>query len=109
MTGFPPKVRAIILERSGGLCERCGQKRGTEAHHRRPRGAGGSRRDDTNTASNSVWLCSECHRHIETNRTEALLEGFLCLQIESPRKSAVKYRGTYVWLDDLGNLVEKAA
>lgn len=108
-TGFPPRVRALIRERAGDMCERCGLRLGTQAHHRRPRAAGGSRRDDTNTASNAMWLCSECHRHIESNRTEALLEGFLVLQIASPRKSAVLYRGVYRFLDDLGNLTEKAA
>jgi 5-methylcytosine-specific restriction protein A len=56
-----------------------------------------------------LLLCSECHRHIESHRTEALLEGFLVLQIASPAKAAVKYRGQYVFLDDRGNLLEVAA
>jgi hypothetical protein len=107
--GFPPAVRAIILERSGGVCEYCGLQRGTDAHHRRPRGLGGSRRKDTNTASNALWLCGACHRWAESHRTDALHEGILCLQIESPRKSAVRYRGRYVFLDDLGNVLEEAA
>lgn len=109
MTGFPAKVRDLIRERAGDICERCGLRLGKQAHHRRPRGAGGSRRDDTNTASNALWLCSECHIWVESNRTEALLHGFLVLQIASPRKSAVKYRGQYIYLDDLGNLTEVAA
>jgi len=109
VTGFPPAVRAIIQERSQGVCEFCGKQRGVEIHHRRPRGAGGSKRADTNTASNGLHLCSECHRWAESHRTEALLAGVLVLQIDSPLKAAVLYRGTYVHLDDAGNLVEKAA
>jgi hypothetical protein len=108
--GFPPAVRAIILERSGGVCEYCGLQRGTEAHHRRPRAMGGTTRDDTNTASNGLWLCNACHRWAESHRTDALLVGVLVLQIQSPRKAAVKYRDYgYMYLDDLGNILEEAA
>jgi 5-methylcytosine-specific restriction enzyme A len=106
VTGFPPAVRAIIHERSGGMCERCGEARGTEIHHRRPRGMGGSTKESTNTASNGVLLCSPCHAWVESHRTDALLEGFLVLQIASPRKSAVKIRGVYMHLDDNGNLTQ---
>jgi len=108
-TGFPPAVRAIIQERSGGLCERCGYVQGVEIHHRRPRGMGGTTRESTNTASNGVLLCVECHRWVESHRTDALLEGFLVLQIDSPLRAAIRYRRKYLYLDDVGNLVEKAA
>jgi 5-methylcytosine-specific restriction protein A len=108
-TGFPPAVRRIIHERSGGTCERCGYVQGAEIHHRRPRGMGGTKRPETNTASAGLLLCGDCHRWAESHRTDALLEGVLVLQIENPLKSAVKYRGEYLYLDDLGNLVEKAA
>jgi hypothetical protein len=70
---------------------------------------GGTKRDCANTASNGLMLCQPCHIWAESHRTDALLEGVLVLQIASPRKSAVKYRGQYVYLDDRGNLLEVAA
>jgi 5-methylcytosine-specific restriction protein A len=108
-TGFPPKVRDLIRERADGLCEYCGVERGTEIHHRRPRAMGGTNQKSTNEASNGLLLCGGCHRWAESHRTDALLMGVLLLQIQNPLKSAVKYRGTYIYLDDAGNLVEKAA
>jgi HNH endonuclease len=109
VTGFPPQVRAIIRERADNYCEYCGLNRGVEIHHRRPRGMGGTVRESTNVASNGLLLCSECHRWAESKRTEALLMGVLLLQIQNPLKSAVKYRGRYIYLDDLGNLTDVAA
>jgi hypothetical protein len=108
-TGFSPQVRAIIRQRSDSWCEYCGKQRGTEIHHRRPRGMGGTRRESSNTASNGLLLCGDCHRWAESDRAEALLYGVLLLQIQNPLKSSVKYRGQYVYLDDRGNLLEVAA
>jgi hypothetical protein len=65
---------------------------------------GSSKRPDTNTAANCLWLCLECHNWAESNRTAALLEGVLVLQIDCPAKAAVRYRGVQVFLDDNGNL-----
>jgi 5-methylcytosine-specific restriction enzyme A len=104
MTGFTPAVRSIIVERSGGYCERGGRALGAEAHHRRPRGMGGTRRVETNLASNGLWLCHDCHRWTELNRTAALRGGWLVEQNEDPRRVPVLYRGAVVYLDDLGNL-----
>jgi 5-methylcytosine-specific restriction enzyme A len=108
-TGFPQRVRDLIRERAQGVCEYCGVERGTEIHHRRPRGMGGTAQESSNTASNGLLLCSECHRWAESKRTEALLMGVLLLQIQGPRTSSVKYRGQYMYLDDLGNILEVAA
>lgn len=109
MTGFPKNVRALIIERAGGVCEYCGTNLGTEVHHRRPRAMGGTNQKSTNEASNGLLLCSGCHRWAESHRTDALLMGVLLLQIQNPLNAAVKYRGVYRFLDDLGNLTEKAA
>jgi 5-methylcytosine-specific restriction protein A len=109
VTGFSAKVRDLIRERAGGLCEYCSVERGTEIHHRRPRAMGGTNQASTNEASNGLLLCSGCHRWAESHRADALLMGVLLLQIQNPRRSAVKYRGAYLFLDDAGNLVEKAA
>lgn len=52
--------RAIVYQRSGGLCEGCGQHRGDGVHHRRGRGQGG-----TWCPSNLLHLCGSgttgCH------------------------------------------------
>lgn len=104
MTGFSPTVRAVIHERAQGYCERCGEKRGTEAHHRRPRGIGGTRRASTNKPSAGLWLCGGCHRFVESNRAYAYEQGWLVRQHHEPVDISVLYRGTLVYLDDRGNM-----
>ncbi len=106
MTGFSPTVRRIIHERSEFWCERCGLKRGVQAHHRRPRGMGGTKRPETNQASAGVWLCLECHAAVESNRAAALSEGWLVPQNSDPATVPLLYRGSWVHLDDLGNMTE---
>lgn len=107
-TGFSPEVHATIDGRSGGMCEVCGLDRVHEHHHRRPRGAGGSRRVDTNTASNGLGLCRDCHRFIESYRRLATLLGWLVPQSCDPATYPVIYRGERVLLNDDGG-IEAAA
>lgn len=105
MTGFSKRVREIITERAGGACERCGSARGDmQMHHRRPRGAGGSRRPETNQAANGLLLDSACHLWIESNRTAALSDGLLVRQSDTPATVPVFRRGVYVWLGDDGSI-----
>ena len=95
-TGFPPKVRQQIVERSAGRCEVMAQGCTFTAqaiHHRRARGAGGTRRHDTNLASNGLACCDACHRRIESQRTEALAAGWLVPQNGVPAAVPVVYRG----------------
>lgn len=103
-TGFCTATRRIIITRADFWCERCGGQLGVEAHHRRPRGAGGTNRESTNTASNGLWLCRGCHDRIEAHRAEAREFGWLVRQTEEPREVPVLYRGSLVILDDLGGL-----
>lgn len=104
MTGFSPQVRAIITSRADRRCERCGLVLGVQAHHRRPRQMGSTRRESTNLASNGLWLCEPCHSRTESHRREAYEYGWLVRQTEEPRDIPVLYRGTLVLLDDFGNL-----
>lgn len=104
MTGFSSQVRHMIIQRADQWCESCGLQRGTEAHHRRPRGIGGTHRPCTNLPSNGLWLCRECHNTIESHRHNARANGWLVRQTEDPATVPVLYRGTWVMLDDLGNL-----
>jgi 5-methylcytosine-specific restriction protein A len=105
-TGFPLKVRVLIIERAQGMCERCGEaKPGMQVHHRRPRGMGGSRREDTNRASNGLYLCADCHAWVESYRTEARLHGLLLTQSEYPPDRFVQRRGDVVRLTDDGKAI----
>ncbi|WNM74624.1 HNH endonuclease [Mycobacterium Phage Radiance] len=103
-TGFPPEVKELIWERAHGRCERCNEYASdATAHHRRPRGLGGSRREDTNVASNGLWACGACHRWAESYRAQAFADGWLVRQTQSPIQIPVLYRGQWVLLDDDGN------
>ena len=50
------KLRAYVLARDGGRCQRCGGKEKLEAHHVIPRTAGG-----LDAPSNGRTLCLTCH------------------------------------------------
>lgn len=104
MTGFPAAVRGLVRQRADSFCEKCGLSRGYEFHHRRPRGMGGSRLEDTNVASNCLLLCRDCHANIESERAAAVNQGWLVTQTGCPADIPVRYRGAWVYLDDLGNL-----
>ena len=60
-------VRAAVVERAHGFCERCGLYVGLDghAHHRTPRSRGG-----TWTLDNILLLCPFCH--MSAHRTGAL-------------------------------------
>lgn len=110
-TGFPPIVRSLVLDRSGGRCEKCGEFQSDAAmHHRRPRGAGSTRRPETNMASNALLLCGACHRHVESYRAQAFDNGWLVRQSHLPAEVPVLRRGQLVLLDDIGgfHLLEAA-
>ena len=49
---IPPATRKVLHERSGGVCEGCGLRRATDAHHRQYRSRGGS-----HAVSNLLALC----------------------------------------------------
>ncbi len=104
MTGFPQAVRDMVLNRCGGFCEACGVDRPEQMHHRRARGAGGSRRADTNTASNALAISAACHALIESRREFALDRGWLVLQGHNPSEVPVVWQGTWVLLTDDGGV-----
>jgi len=108
VTGFPKPVRDLVHARSGGFCERCGEQPAVQIHHRRPRGMGGSSREDTNNAANALHLCVGCHQWIESNRAEAVEMGWLVRQESKPLHMPVLLRGEWVWLDDAGGTLRIA-
>jgi 5-methylcytosine-specific restriction protein A len=99
MTGFSPKVRALILERDGG-CVICGRSYGAlQIHHRAPRGMGGSKAAWVNQAPNGITLCDEHHRWVEANRTEAEAAGWIVRRgVTLPANVPVQYLGGLRWL-----------
>jgi 5-methylcytosine-specific restriction protein A len=89
---IPAAVRQALAERSGSVCEKCGTARAEQAHHRRPRAMGGSRRGDTNTLPNLLHLCAACHLWIESNRSLAFTAGWLVPQSMLPTHVPLFYR-----------------
>lgn len=104
MAGFSRQCVAVMLDRSLGWCERCGGERINDAHHRRPRGMGSTLRPETNQPSNGLMLGRKCHDWVESHRAESYEHGWLVHQSVDPREVPVLYRGTLVYLDDLGNM-----
>lgn len=81
------ETRRIVMERAGNACERCVVSVVNypgEIHHRKPRGMGGTRSKAINLPCNLVLLCSDCHRWVESNRSEARESGWLVRQFEAP-------------------------
>jgi hypothetical protein len=63
--------RPIVRERSGEICEICGQKRAAEMHHRRNRSQAGQWEP-----SNILHICLEDHVWIGGNIAAALRNGW---------------------------------
>lgn len=104
MTGFSPAARRLINDRAEDTCERCGAAAVEQHHHRRARGAGGSKDPITNTPANAFGVCASCHAYIESNRTEALQKGWLVRQGQDPRTIPVLRYGTWVLLGEDGSV-----
>lgn len=88
-TGPDAATEALVAERSGGMCEICGQEHATEYHHRVPRGMGGTKDPRVNQASSLLHVSRRCHRYAETHRAEALIAGWLVSRYSNPADVAV--------------------
>lgn len=82
MTAYPPGFAQAMFERSGGTCERCGQ-RGESIHHRKLRSRGGKHDGD-----NCVVLCGDgvrgCHGWCHANPKEATETGWMVSSWDDP-------------------------
>ena len=116
--GFTPATRKVIGNRAMDFtdyqptCEIMAVCQGVEAtaiHHRRPRGAGSSRRPETNQPANGLCVCDPCHWWAESHREEALRYGWLVLQCQTPADIPVLRRGVWVMFDNAGGFVRCAA
>ena len=106
-----PATRALVIERAAARCESCGssaQFLGWSQHHRRPRGAGGTKRPETNQPANLLLLCGSGttgdHGFYESHRELAFEHGVLVRQNQDPSEVPVLYRGAWVLLDNDGSV-----
>ena len=106
---FSPIARALILDREGGACFRCGLRvvwwptddhrspdviSAYSIHHRRPRGMGGSSLEASGHPSNGLTLCGSgttgCHGWVESHRRQALADGYLLEQWQDPATTPIR-------------------
>ena len=104
-TGPDRATVEALFARSHERCERCGS-RGEQIHHRRPRGMGGTRREDTNSLAAIVHLCANCHSYIESNREWAHEHGWLVRQWADPAYQPVRIQGSWIRLSETYTLVD---
>lgn len=76
---FTETTRALIRERADNRCEICGARMLTygQIHHRSPRRMGGTRMVAAASASNGLYVHSDCHAMIESNRKKAAFMGWI--------------------------------
>lgn len=102
-TGPSPETRDAVCVRAGMACEVCRDIYGPfHIHHRRPRGAGGTRRVDTNSPSNLLLLCTPHHLYIESYRDLARAEGRLVSQHHDPAEVPVRLHRGWAYLTTAG-------
>ena len=111
-TGPSPAVRALVWERDGGACVRCGISGlgqpfpPHQIHHRSGRRQGGSRLESKNSPANLVLLCSEDHAWAESERTDAEAEGLIVRGCDDPAAAYIYYRRRWVLLTHDGQIKE---
>lgn len=104
-TGPTPDVIETVRQRDGA-CLRCGSWNpvfGLDPHHRKLKGAGGTRDPRIHYPSVLVTLCRECHTHVhDVDRAGAERDGWIVRSLDAALTTPVQsYRGR-LWLDDLG-------
>jgi hypothetical protein len=115
-TGPSKLVVDVVIHRDRGQCALCGDRpdgeraTGWSIHHRRPRGMGGTRRDDTNSPANCVILCGDgvtlCHATVESRRSVAYELGLLVRQNRTPSQVPIHHAVHGIcWLTDDGEAV----
>jgi 5-methylcytosine-specific restriction protein A len=105
-TGPTQETRDAAFERDGG-CIICGETYDLHLHHRRARGAGGTRRPETNGLANLIVLCAEHHRFVESHRELALDRGLLVSQHQTPQDVSLIYKGEWCHLYDDGRVSQE--
>lgn len=100
-----PIAQGIVRRRAKGLCEVCGNRcPAGQHHHRKPRQRGGTALVATNSASNLLWVHTECHEHLESFRTRSYQQGLLVFQSADPAKVPVLLHAGWFFLADDGSM-----
>ena len=115
-TQIPQQTRNMLAARCNGMCEKCWSEPFTDAHHRQPRGMGGTILKTKHNLSNLLALGRQCHNWIETERDEArmLAHGWLVSHYDDPAAvPALIYTASYYerrrfYLLDNGDLMPAA-
>ena len=89
------ECRQAVAERSLGLCEKCGQQRGAEMHHRKNRSQGGKW-----TPANIIRLCHDCHSFVTINPDKGRSGGWCIQRHEDPEAVPVNMAGQWLLLLD---------
>lgn len=99
---FSQEVKEMILRRTNWRCDRCGLRAEFgHFHHRSPRRAGGSSREDLGLPSNGLLLHPSCHDYIESKRKIAAQLGFLVGYGTLPSQAPVMlWSGWHLLTDD---------
>jgi 5-methylcytosine-specific restriction endonuclease McrA len=91
------QMKRLVLQRPlGGMCERCGQRRATDAHHRKYTAKGGP-----DAPSNLAAVCRQCHDEIHLNPPAGRAGGWIVPAWADFRARALLlHDGSLVLLDD---------
>ncbi|MCX5182600.1 HNH endonuclease [Streptomyces sp. NBC_00268] len=90
-TGPTDVVKAIVHDRDGGVCVRCGSDRDLAIHHRVNRGMGGAREPWINQAHNLLTACTVCNGWFEDNPRESYEAGWKVRRPQLPGEVQVRY------------------
>ncbi|MFD4795046.1 HNH endonuclease [Streptomyces anulatus] len=90
-TGPTDVVRAIVHDRDGGACVRCGTGEDLTIHHRVNRGMGGAREAWINQAHNLLLVCTRCNGWFEDNPRESYAAGWKVRRPQIPSEVEVLY------------------
>lgn len=99
----------LVFVRDGYSCVRCG-RRGSQRHHRVPRGMGGaSRSTSAHNPSRQISVCLDCHEWIESHREIATELGYLVPMGQYSEEWPIFWRRQWVLLTDTGLVIGTTA
>lgn len=103
---FTEKTRNLIRKRADHRCEICGMRMAYgPIHHRQPRGMGGTRSLEKALCSNGVYIHNTCHLTVESDRSRAILMGWLVPMGYQPESKEIKlWDGWFLLTADGGRL-----
>lgn len=105
---FSTRIREQIKNRAHGTCEVCGFtiSYNAQIHHRKPRGMGGTKSEQSGSMSNGLFVHPKCHAQIESDRNKAMSMGFLMYQGDDPSNVPVKLWYGWHYLNNDGSVTQ---